>query len=75
MFGRKAVHPIDLDTCKDDAAKILQQFIAVPGLSPSIVETVAAYRAKLLESAKKNIMNTQEKQMKEELWQKALQTW
>ena len=37
MFGREAVLPIALDTCKIDAATILQQFNAAPGLSPSVV--------------------------------------
>ena len=62
MFGRKAVLPIDLDTCRDDAATILQQFNSAPRFSPSMVESAATYRAELLQSAKENILKAQEKQ-------------
>ena len=60
MLGRKAVLPIDLDTCRDAAATLLQQFNSAPRFSPSVVESAVAYRAKLLQSAKENILNTQE---------------
>ena len=62
MFDRKAVLSIDLDTCRDDAATILHEFNSVPRFSPSVVESAAAYRAKLQQSTKENIPNTQQKQ-------------
>ena len=63
MFGRKATLPIDLVMAKQDSEGKLQKCLETGGeLSVSEVEKLASHRQGIIEEAKQNIKQAQEKQ-------------
>ena len=63
MFGRKATLPVDLNVAKQCADKKLLEYLEAGGeLSATTVEKLASHRQGIIEEAKANIQQAQEKQ-------------
>ena len=62
MFGRRAVLPIDIDICQDSGVKSLSYVNNEPEYAEDSQDTVLKSNIAILEEAKLNILQAQQKQ-------------